>query len=443
MSERASLEAVAVCPRCGSPLARDEGAFTCGAHHFPDLGPVPCLLSDPGLARRVWGAQLEMVHREADASLATFEAELRRPALLASTRARLQAQKELVIRARAEIDGLLAPLGIVRGAGHEPSGYRPLSILHTAHRDWSWPASDENARAAEMVAKVIDGRGVGRMLVAGAGACRLAYDVHRAHGAELTVAIDLDPLSMWIAHRVVRGERVPLVETRANASELDRLSAERVLEAPGGPVDHLHAVIADALAPPFAPGAFDTLLTPWFLDVGPQDLRDFVGVADRMLAPGGRWVHFGPLLYPTERAAACRYSRQEIFDLAELAGFEIERSTAAVLEYGRSPLTERGRLEPCLAFAARKVGQPRSREGDPPAWMVLPHLPVPDFASRGLLHPTSASARAILELIDGRRGVDAIAREMIARSGTTAGLAAVKDSVRLCLADLHPGARGA
>ncbi len=61
---------------------------------------------------------------------------------------------------------------------------------------------------------------IGRTLVLGAGACRLAYDFHTCElNASETAVLDIDPFLLVIAEAVVRGEPVQLTESTANVQE--------------------------------------------------------------------------------------------------------------------------------------------------------------------------------------------------------------------------------
>jgi hypothetical protein len=150
-----------------------------------------------------------------------FEAEARRPCLLPSTAQRLQREIALTHRLVDEMRALLAPLGSELAVADSLPGFIPMQNVHLIHRDWGWPDSDENEKALACVAEVLDAE-LGRTLVLGAGACRLAYDLHARHGASATVAVDIDPLPLLVAARVVQGAEVPLTEPRSNATELDR-----------------------------------------------------------------------------------------------------------------------------------------------------------------------------------------------------------------------------
>jgi SAM-dependent methyltransferase len=281
---------------------------------------------------------------------------------------------------------------------------------------------------------------LGRVLVIGAGACRLAYDLHMTREAKATLALDIDPIALGAASKIISGQAITLTELRSNAVELGRLSAAARLVAPRGRATSFDFLLADGLAPPLRDGAFDTVLTPWFIDLVPPDLRDFMGVVRRVLRPGGRWLNYGPLLYPLDRTPSCRFSWEEILELVRLAGFRVDSMFDGQVHYAHSPLTRRGRIEQVFAFSAERTeGPPEGAR--PPAWLVHPWLPVPDFEGRASFAHENAGFVAILALVDGRRSIDELADAILARTRTESPRAAVKDAVRYCLESSHPACK--
>jgi len=74
-----------------------------------------------------------------------------------------------------------------------------------------------------------------------------------------------------------------------------------------------------------------------------------------LLVPGGRWINHGPLIYRPDALPIGRwYARQEVFDLAETAGFHVDAWESASQPHFVSPLTGRGLLENILTFAASR-----------------------------------------------------------------------------------------
>ena len=243
-------------------------------------------------------------------------------------------------------------LALPRGAG------APIQYLHYLYRDWGWEGSHylENQRSLDAIRAVMVPRPLGRTLVLGAGGCRLAYDLHRLCGASETAVIDVDPFLFIIAEAVVRGASMGLTESTANIQETERVAASWTLTAPAGPLDevHFHFLFANGLAPPFADGTFDTVVTPWFIDQVPPDLPSFLATLARLVRQGGRWINQGPLLYPPDAAPSRRFSREELFHLAGRAGFRITRWSGESRPYLVSPLNGRGKVEWVLTFEAER-----------------------------------------------------------------------------------------
>ena len=230
--------------------------------------------------------------------------------------------------------------------------------------DWGWTGPDarENETgtsglALEALRAVAPGP-LGRVLVVGAGACRLAYDLHRRCGATETAVVDIDPYLFVPAEAVVRGRPVRLTEASLNVLDprprLGRLDAAR---RPDGPLDpaRFHFFLANGLAPPFADATFDTVVTPWFIDRVPTDLPAFLATLRRLLRPGGRWLNHGPLLYAPDTPLPRRYGRDELVELASAAGLPIGPLVAASRPYLVSPLTGAGKIERVLTFSALRA----------------------------------------------------------------------------------------
>ena len=95
------------------------------------------------------------------------------------------------------------------------------------------------------------------------------------------------------------GERLELYEFPVAPRDLASHALLRTLAAPRRAREGLHCVFADANSPPFAAGAFDTVVTPWLVDVIDADLAALAAVVNRLLAPGGRWLCTGTLFFGT------------------------------------------------------------------------------------------------------------------------------------------------
>lgn len=333
---------------------------------YPRVGPIPVILPNPDAHVDLWRQQVAFVAARGRVTQEELEMEAARDGHLIGTRTRLRALAAGARQQAREIVGMLGPalggelpsperLSLPRGADN------PLQYVHYLYRDWGWEDGNhpENQSSLDAVRSVMSGAPLGRTLVLGAGACRLAYDLHRACGGTETVVVDVDPLLFVIAEGVVRGATLVLTESTAKISEASSAVRTCSLSAPAGPIDDasFHFLFANGIAPPFAEGTFDTVVTPWFIDQVPPDLPQFLGTIARLLRPRGRWINHGPLIYPPSTPLARRFSREELFDLAGRAGFRKAKWISESRPYLVSPLNGRGKVEWVLSFEAERIAE--------------------------------------------------------------------------------------
>jgi SAM-dependent methyltransferase len=326
------------------------------------MNSIRVLLPDASAHVENWRMQLGLIIQQASATNRALRNQAAEPDITAATRTRLHALARAIAEQVADVAAVLVPalgdpllprddVSLPRGAG---------DYISCLFRDWAWSNGhdDENDRSVAAIRRVTHGRDLGRTLVLGAGGCRLAYDLHVQCGGTETAAVDIDPYLLVTAEVVIRGAAVSLTETSVNAPEIDPVSRVWTLSAPSGPLgpDVFHFFLADGTEPPFAEQSFDTVVTPWFIDQVPTDLERLVRRLHGLLAPGGRWINQGPLIYRPDALPIARwYSRQEIFDLAGAVGFRVGAWESASLPHLVSPLTGRGLIENVLTFEASRA----------------------------------------------------------------------------------------
>jgi len=355
----------ALCPRCRGPLGTDTAdTFDCAAcgQTYPRLSSIRVLLPEAARRVEIWRQQLGLVLQHASESIRALAVQASAPDLAATTRARLQALARSIAEQAAEMAQIVRPaLGdpLVPEDGVElPRG--ATDYMSCMFRDWAWSGGHdpENEQSLAAIRRITAGRDLGRTLVLGAGGCRLAYDLHLQGEEKETTVVDLDPFLLVFAEAIIRGAPVTLTETSGNAPEPDPVSRRWTLSPPAGPLgaDAFHFVLADGTAPPFADQTFETVVTPWFIDQVPTDLEELLGHLHRLLAPGGRWINQGPLIYRPDALPIARwYTRQEIFDLASRVGFKMGSWQSASQAHLVSPLTGRGLIENVLTFEAARA----------------------------------------------------------------------------------------
>ena len=335
--------------------------MSCG-QSYPRLNSIRVLLPDPSAHVEHWRMQLGLIIQQASETNHALQLQAAEPGIGGATRTRLHALARAIAEQVADVAAVLVPaigdplppregVGLPRGAG---------DYISCLFRDWGWSDGhdEENDRSLAAIRRVTRGQELGRMLVLGAGGCRLAYDLHIQCGATATAVVDIDPFLLAIAEAVIRGAAVSLTETSVNAPEVDPVSRAWALSAPSGPLDPavFHFFLADGTEPPFADQTFDTVVTPWFIDQVPTDLEAMLRRVHGLLVPGGRWINHGPLIYRPDALGIARwYTRQEIFDLAGAVGFRMGASESAPQPHLVSPLTGRGLIENVLTFEASRA----------------------------------------------------------------------------------------
>lgn len=412
-----SLIDLLACPRCDkAPLQPVDAGMRCEACKvdFPLAGGIPWLFADPGASLGEWRGRLQFALQKFARDAAAIREELEDRELRPLTRRRLERLAKAFDEHRRRLASLMEPLDIDAGPGSLES-YLALRTrlpvdqgLNTyypnVHRDWAW-GDEENTASLRQVESVLHENSMtGDVLVVGSGAGRLAYDLHMRYDASRTVAFDFNPLLTFVASAVTRGERLRLHEFPLAPRSLEDDAILRSLEAPEPARAGLKYVLGDALRAPFREGAFDTVVTPWLIDIVGEDLDVFAARLNRLLKPDGRWVNFGSLAYSGPNRAQ-HYTPEECRAIVAECGFSDPYIVEATIPYMCSPASRHGRRERVFTFAAykeRAVDVP-PRHRALPDWIVTGKEPVPLLPAFRAQAMTTQIYAFVMSLIDGKR----------------------------------------
>ncbi len=413
------------CPRCDkSPLAAKDRSFRCSAckTEYPYVGGIPWLFAEPDASLGEWRNRLHFSLQRLANESNGIKSELAEDGLRPLTRKRLEQQVKAIDEHRKILRRVFEPLDVQSLQGSLES-YLALrtrlpidqgiqTYYQNVHRDWCW-GDAKNLASLEQIAEVT-GKGkksLGDTLVLGAGACRLAYDVHMQLEAGRTVALDFNPLLLLVAKDVMQGNAPEFYEFPLAPRSLDDFAVLRKLTAPEPVREDFHFVFGDVLRPPFAKAGFDTVITPWIIDIVNETLPAQAARINRLLKPQCRWINFGSLAFEhAERAR--RYSAEETLEIVADSGFSTPVVSEASIPYMCSPASRHGRQETVFAFSATKTGDvdavPRHRAL--PDWIVTGKEPVPLTRSFRNQAITTQIYSYIMSLIDGKRTIADIAK---------------------------------
>jgi len=417
MSE--SLINVLACPRCDkTPLSETKGGYHCEACKidFPSIDGIPWMFAEPQATLGEWRGRLQFSLQQLSQESARLETELKNNDLRALTKRRIERYMNALDWHRRSLTRILRPVDVESLHGNYES-YLALrtrlpadQALNTyyanVHRDWSW-GDEENAASLKQVRSVfLENAELGNVLVLGAGAGRLAYDLHMQAGCTTTIAMDFNPLLLLIAQAVTSGNSLKMYEFPIAPKSLEDDAVLRTLAAPEVVRDKFHFVLGDALRPPFAAESFDTVVTPWLIDIISEDLPILAARINGLLKPNGRWINFGSLAFAHPDRAR-RYSPEETKAIVAENGFSDPYVSDATIPYMCSPASRHGRQERVFTFSADKE---RDTEQPPrhralPDWIVTGKEPVPlspSFRSQAM---TTQIYSFIMSLIDGKRSL--------------------------------------
>jgi len=426
------LAGLLVCPRCDKPLKpaaeqQDERAgrtsnWRCDGCKidFPSLDGIPFLFAEPEATLGEWRNRMRFAAEKIGHEISSLETEEKNKDLRALTRRRLERYRKSLDSHRRKLAKLLEPLGTDSPAASYESYLALRTRLPTdqglntyypnVHRDWGWGDEENTASLRQIESVLHDSAELGSVLVIGAGAGRLAYDIHMHLDCRRTVAMDFNPMLMLVAKAVTSGGSLPMYEFPIAPRSLEDDAVLRKLEAPEPVRDGFELVMGDALRLPFASESFDTIVTPWLIDIVTEELSVFSQRLNQLLKPEGRWVNFGSLAFHHGKRAY-RYSPEETKAIVAECGFSDPYVAEATIPYMSSPASRHARREHVFSFCAYKE---RSVKAPPrhkalPDWLVTGKEAVPLLKSFRTQAMTTQIYSFIMSLIDGKRSIEDMA----------------------------------
>lgn len=414
-----ALASLLACPRCDkTPLDSSDDAWHCKACKvdFPVIEGMPWLFAEPMATLGEWRGRLQFSMQQLSHEIAGLEKELQNDDLRDLTRRRVTRYKKAVESHKRSLQKLLHPIEIQSLKGNYesylalrtrlPSDQGLNTYYHNVHRDWAWGDEENDASLKQVRAVLQDGAELGNVLVLGAGAGRLAYDIHTELDCASTIAMDFNPLLMLVARALTSGAQLKLYEFPIAPLTFEDEAILRTLEAPNPVDENFHLVMGDALRPPFPDNTFDTIVTPWLIDIIGEDLSVLAARINRLLKDDGRWVNFGSLAFAHPERGR-RYSPEEVKAIVAESGFSDPYVSQATIPYMDSPASRHGRRERVFSFASYKEREVRKPERHKalPDWIVTGKDPVPLSPSFRQQAMTTQIYSFIMSLIDGKRSI--------------------------------------
>ena len=413
------IKSLLACPRCDkTPLEPIDDGLHCKACKvdFPILEGMPWMFAEPQSALGEWRGRLQFSLQQLSQEIAGLEKELKNNDMRALSKRRVQRYKKTLETHKRSLQKLLQPVEMQSLQGNYESYLALRTRMPTdqglntyypnIHRDWSWGDEENKASLNQISAVLHDHAELGNVLVLGSGAGRLAYDIHTQFDCTSTVAMDFNPLLMLVAKAVTTGKKLSLYEFPIAPLSLEDDAVLRKLAAPKVVDENFHLVLGDALRAPFPDASFDTVITPWLIDIISEDLPVLAARINNLLKENGRWVNFGSLAFSNAERARC-YSPEETKAIVAENGFSDPYVSQATIPYMSSPASRHGRQERVFTFSAYKErsAEKPERYAALPDWIVTGKEPVPLTPSFRQQAMTTQIYSFIMSLIDGKRTI--------------------------------------
>ena len=411
------------CPRCDkSPLAVNKDALHCSACKvdFPLVGGIPWMFAEPEASLGEWRGRMQYALQQLSHEAAQLDGELQDKELRPLTRRRIERYKNAVEYQRRALQKLMQPLDVQSLSGNYetylamrtrlPVDQALNTYYANVHRDWSWGDEENKASMKQIRAVLHENAELGNVLVLGAGAGRLAYDIHMQLDCSSTIALDFNPMLMFVADVVTRGEKLKMHEFPIAPRALEDDAVLRTLTVPEPVREGFHLVLGDALRAPFVAGSIDTVVTPWLIDIISEDLPALAARVNTLLKDNGRWVNFGSLAFSGPQRAL-QYSPEEIKGIVAECGFSDPYVSEATIPYMCSPASRHGRQERVFSFSAykeRQIDAP-ARHRALPDWIVTGKEAVPLTPAFRTQAMSTQIYSFIMSLIDGKRTIQDMA----------------------------------
>jgi len=297
-----------------------------------------------------------------------------------------------------------------------------LSYEANVYRDWVW-GECENERTKEIVLALSPDK-LGKFIVLGAGAGRLAIDLHVDAKPELTVACDLNPLFLLLLNKLKSGDGIELTEFPLQPKSSEFVAIKHYIDLlktdlKPAHLDDFHLCFADAAKPAFKRYCFDTVLTPWLIDIQPYDFKVFLIQLNQYLDIAGTWLNIGSLVFNHKRDSLC-YQEQEVIEIAAACGFKIERIEQHEIPYLQSPYNAGHRIENMWCWRAIKIKHvlPHTQHQVRPLWLIDHESPIPVSDQIHQNQQNSQYIADMLAAIDGERSIRDISKEMAKQYGS-------------------------
>ncbi|MFK8027836.1 MAG: hypothetical protein AB8C40_07235 [Gammaproteobacteria bacterium] len=418
-----SLISCLQCAKCGcEQLTENATSIDCNQckQSYPKLEfgdiTIPFVFSDVNAALQSWCARINGFEQKIKEDIESLERQLKNKTISKISKEKL---KSLLRCKKQYRDQIKDHLGCFEQYNREQHVYSSNEIaknqgidsyINNIFRDWCWN-NGENEELLDSINGVVDDDyQAGHTLTLGAGASRFSYDFHAQYNAQHSVLLDINPVLLGSAAKIINNETITLNEFPIAPLTIEDFAIEQQCQINSQYKHDFSFLLSDALDVPMIDKTFDTVLTPWVIDIIPIDFKSFIPRVNCLLKTGGMWINTGSLAF-FHSDPVWNYSQEEIVDLLKKHGFANIQIKRTEINYLNSPHSAHGRIENVFSFSAKKKFDSIAVEkfNYLPDWINNHSISIPNQAELMAASSKHLLQAQVLSAIDGERSIEAIA----------------------------------
>jgi len=338
-----------VCPQTGEELKLEEGELFTSSTSYPIFNDIPWLFHNPEYSFLEWGTKISAFIAQEKRFIGylqlVLQSEQNKLTLNRISKLIEAKQKNLVIFEKQ--------LSVFLGHQEIPitsSSQQIQSYFQLIFRDWCWEAEELNEYCNFI--KNTSPKNPKNILVLGAGACGLSYQIADHFENAQVYSTDHNPFLFFMANDIMSGTETTLTDYSYFPKNLASTTHQwNINKAPLKNNNH-HFILSGFPELPFKKDFFDIIVAPWFFDILEDEYQTSIQHALKHLHPDGTLISIGPANVH-KRAIYDQLSSDEQVSYYKNIFSEVS-SQQRTVHYLNNPIHSQSRMEEVLFICANK-----------------------------------------------------------------------------------------
>lgn len=337
------------CPNSGERLSLKEDELHSSYHVYPIIEEIPWLFENPEQEFISWSGKITNYIKQEEERITSIKSV-----------SSIEPNKDTKQRLEKIYEGLDFNLSVLKNKLSifqledlpivDNSSQQIISYFKLLFRDWSWGDKEINIYK-EFILKNESFKNK-KILILGAGACGLSYELAKACPSSNFFSLEHNPLLSIYSKTILESKALDLYEVNLFPKNFKNSSVKRSLKASEELSNH-HLVLSSFPNIPFEKDSFDVIISPWFLDILNMSFSLALEKATKFLKSDGNFLFIGPSNIHSPYFTN-QYTSSEIVN--EFNDYFINtKSQVEQVDYLNSPIDTQKRVEDILFIHASKL----------------------------------------------------------------------------------------